>query len=168
MVLTRGSCLKMLKKRPLFCIEISIVRHKVHKDQQHPSGRPIVASMNSVTSGFSLYIDSFLQPLAQNIQSYIRDSIHLLELLAPYTWQDSYSWLSFDVNSLYTFIPHHIGMLATHFLLQDPMLHTKHAAFILDATCFYLTQIIFISRVISISKHMARQWALILHHHMTT
>lgn len=33
---------------------------KVHKDALHPPGKPIVASMNSVTSGFSLYVDSFL------------------------------------------------------------------------------------------------------------
>lgn len=85
-----------------------------------------------------LYIDSFLHPLAKNLQSYLRDSINLLELMAPYTWKESYSWLSLDVNCLYTSIPHHTSMLATqHLLSQNPMLNTKQASFILDATLFF-------------------------------
>lgn len=79
---------------------------KVHKDQQHPPGRSIVASMNSVTSVFSLYIDFFLQPLAQNLHSYICDSKHLLELLAPYTWEDHNSWLS-PVLYIHLYSPPH-------------------------------------------------------------
>lgn len=113
---------------------------KLHKDAQNPPSRPIVASMNSISSGFSLYVDSFLQPLAQALQSYIRDSTHLMELLSPYTWTDSYFWLSLDVNSLYTSIPHDVGLLAVqNFLLTDPMLNTRQAAFILDTTSFCLT-----------------------------
>lgn len=113
---------------------------KLHKDAKNPPGRPIVASMNSITSGFSLYIDSFLQPLAQALQSYIRDSTHLMGLLSPYKWTKNYSWLSLDVNSLYTSIPHEVGLLAVqNFLLTDPMLNTRQAAFILEATSFCLT-----------------------------
>lgn len=96
--------------------------------------------MDSITSGFSQYVDVFLQPLAQSFQSYIWDSTHLLKLLAPYSWEDSYLWLSLDVNSLYTSKPHDIGLLATqYFLLQDPMLNPHQATFILDATHFCLT-----------------------------
>lgn len=83
---------------------------KVHKNSINPPGRPIVAAMESITSGFSLYVDQFLQPLAQSLQSYIRDGIHLLDLLSPYTWEDSYLWVSLDVQSLYTSIPHEIGL----------------------------------------------------------
>lgn len=113
---------------------------KVHKNQSQPARRPIVASIDSVSSGFSQYIDYFLQPLAQNLQSYIRDSTHLLERLAPYSWEDSYLWLSLDVNSLYTSIPYDKAILATqYFLLQDPMLHPNQAGLILDATHICLT-----------------------------
>lgn len=30
---------------------------KIHTNLQHPPGRPIVAAMDNVTTGFSLYID---------------------------------------------------------------------------------------------------------------
>lgn len=113
---------------------------KIHKDPSHPPGRPIVASMDSVTSGFSQYVDVFLQPLAQSLPSYIRDSTHLLERLSLYTWDDNYLWLSLDVNSLYTSIPHNIGLRALqHFLSQDNMTNPDQATFILDATTFCLT-----------------------------
>lgn len=75
---------------------------KIHKDLTNPPGRPIVAAMDS---GFSIYIDQFLQPLAQNLPSYIRDGPHLLDMLKPYTWEQNYWWLSLDVSSLYTSIP---------------------------------------------------------------
>lgn len=80
---------------------------KVHKNT-YPPGCPIVASMDSITSCFSLYIDYFLQPLAQALPSYIRGGTHLIELLNPYTWEPSYQWISLDVFSLYTSIPHEI------------------------------------------------------------
>lgn len=51
---------------------------KVHKDLKTPPGQPIVASMDSISSGLSQYIDQFLQPLAQSLQSHIRDGAHLL------------------------------------------------------------------------------------------
>lgn len=78
---------------------------KIHKDLTHPPGHPIVAAMESVTSGFSIYIDQFLQLLAQNLPSYIRDGPHLLEMLKPYTWNKNYWWLSLDVSSLYIYTP---------------------------------------------------------------
>lgn len=83
---------------------------KVHKDPTHPPGRPIVAAMESVTSYFSIYIDHFLQSIVQNLPSYIKDSIHLLNMLQYYSWEPTYSWLSLDVVSLYTSIPHNIGL----------------------------------------------------------
>lgn len=113
---------------------------KVHKNLTSPPGRPIVAAMDSVTTGFSQYIDQFLQPIVQQLPSYIRDGTHLLELLTPYKWESSYIWLSLDVTSLYTSIPHQFGLLALEFYLaQDPFMNPRQAAFILEATNFCLT-----------------------------
>lgn len=75
---------------------------KVHKYLTNPPGRSIVAAMESITRGFSLYVDQFLQPLAQSLQLFIRDGKHLLELLSPNTWEESYYWVSLDVQLLYT------------------------------------------------------------------
>lgn len=113
---------------------------KIHKDPINPPGRPIVAAMESVTSYFSIYIDQFLQPLAQNLPSYVRDSIHLLDMLANYTWEPSYMWLSLDVCSLYTSIPHDVGLSAVkHFLEEDSNMNPRQAQFILEATEYCLT-----------------------------
>lgn len=96
--------------------------------------------MDSVTTGFSQYIDQYLQPLVHQLQSYIRDDSHLLELLSPYKWESSYVWLSLDVNSLYMSIPHQFGLLALEsFLVQDSLISPRQAAFILEATQFCLT-----------------------------
>lgn len=130
----------------------------------HPPGRPIMASKNIVTSGFFLYIDFFLQPLAQNLQSYIQDSTHLMALLSPYTWIDSYCWLS-----LYSSIPHHIVMLAIQqFLLLDPMLNSKQSSFILDATLFCLMQNYFHVEGDFYLQIHCTAWVKILPYHMPT
>lgn len=112
---------------------------KVHKNLTSPPGRPIVAAMDSVSTGLSQYIDLYLQPIVQQLQSFIRDGPHLLELLAPYRWESTYTWLSLDVTSLYTSIPHQFGLQALEFFLaQNSMLNSRQATFILEATDFCL------------------------------
>lgn len=54
---------------------------KVHNSLINPPGRPIVASMNSFTSGLSIYIDYFLRPIVSQLPFYIRDFSHVLEVL---------------------------------------------------------------------------------------
>ena len=96
--------------------------------------------MDSVTTGFSLYIDHFLQPIVFQLESYVRDSTHLLELLSPYQREPTYTWLSLDVCSLYTSIPHSFGLMALEqFLSNEPLINPRQASFILSATLFCLT-----------------------------
>lgn len=99
-----------------------------------------MAAPESITSPFSQYIDQFLQPFAQSLPSYVRDGVHLLELLKYYTWESTYMWASLDINSLYTSIPHSIGLqAATQFLMEDPTLNPRQAQFVVEATEFCLT-----------------------------
>lgn len=113
---------------------------KVHKDLVNPQGRPIVAAMRSISSGLSQYVDQFLHPLTQSLQSYIRDGTHLLELLSPYCWEPRYFWVSLDVQSLYTSTPHDVGLNALQFFLcKDTLLNPRQASFIVEATSFCLT-----------------------------
>lgn len=51
-------------KRDFYKIPYFYHLPKVHKDLDNPPGHPIVAAKDSVTSCFSKYVDSFLQPLA--------------------------------------------------------------------------------------------------------
>lgn len=125
--------------RPFYQVPYFYHLPKVHKDLNNPPGRPIVAAMNSITTGLSQYIDSFLQPLVHGLPSYIRDGRHLMESLSSYTWESSYIWLSLDVSSLYTSIPHQFGLMATeYFLSGDPLANPRQVAFILEATRFCL------------------------------
>lgn len=98
-----------------------------------------MAAMEAVTNFFSVYIDHFLQPLVQNLPAYIRDSIHLLDILQNYNQEPTYLWLSLDVCSLYTSIPYDIRLEAVqHFLLQNPLINPRQAQFILEFTQFCL------------------------------
>lgn len=95
--------------------------------------------MDSVTTGFSPYIQ-FLQPIVLQLQSYIRDGIHLLERSSPYIWEPTYIWFSLDIRSLYTSIPHTFGLMALEqFLLMNPLINSHQADFIVQATKFSLT-----------------------------
>lgn len=112
---------------------------EIHKDQNTPLGHPIMATMESITSWFSLYIDQFLQPLAQSLPFYIRDGIYLFETLKTYTWNPSYLWVSLYLNSLYTLSLNDIGLRGVqHFLAGDPLLDPRQNNFILEATQFCL------------------------------
>lgn len=66
--------------------------------------------MESITSEFSMYIHQFLQPLAQSVPSYTRDSIHFMDMLQKYIWELTYKWVSLDVYSLYMSIQHDVGI----------------------------------------------------------
>lgn len=85
---------------------------KVHKSLIDPLGRPIVASTNSFTNGLSIYIDSCLQTLVNRLPAYIKNSSEVINVLQQYTWEEGYMWASLDVASLYTSIPHDIGLRA--------------------------------------------------------
>lgn len=72
-------------------------------------------------------------------------------------------WASLDVNSLYTSIPHEIGLRAiAHFLSSDPLLNPGQAEFILEATEFCLTHNYFEFDGDFISNKKAQQWGRIL------
>uniref|UniRef100_A0A8C1MFS3 Uncharacterized protein n=1 Tax=Cyprinus carpio TaxID=7962 RepID=A0A8C1MFS3_CYPCA len=47
---------------------------KIHKILIDPPGRPIVAQTNSLLSPLSQYVDVFIKPFVQLLQSYIKDS----------------------------------------------------------------------------------------------
>lgn len=113
---------------------------KVHKSLENPPGRPIVAGTDSFTAGLSQYIDLLLQPLVQALPSYIKDSNQVIEQLKHYAWVEGYMWASLDVSSLYTSIPHLVGLNAVqHFLAKDGNMNSRQAKFLVDGTEFCLT-----------------------------
>lgn len=93
----------------------------------NPLGRLIVASMDSITTSYQ-----FLQPLAQALPSYIRDNIHLLELLHPYTWEPKYHWVSLDVCSLY------MMLVFKQFYISYPILLTSTRDSWIHNSCYQI------------------------------
>ncbi|XP_030068592.1 uncharacterized protein LOC115476378 [Microcaecilia unicolor] len=81
---------------------------KIHKSTRDPPGRPIVSTKNSVLEPLSKYIDRILNPLVSRAESYVRDSMHyiqMLEQLEPTLNKKDLYMVGLDVVALYTNIP---------------------------------------------------------------
>ena len=84
---------------------------KVHKSLQNPPGRPIVSGIGRPTEHLSKLVDHWLQPVVQQLPSYIKDTTHFLRIVEE--WKENYEPLpqdalivTIDVVGLYTNIPH--------------------------------------------------------------
>ena len=71
--------------------------------------RPIVAGPICETHRLSNFIDILLQPYSKHVKSYIKDSTNFLSKL-PYSSDPNAILVSFDVETLYTNIPHKLGI----------------------------------------------------------
>ncbi|XP_053555953.1 tight junction protein ZO-2 [Bombina bombina] len=84
---------------------------KIHKQLINPPGRPIVLARGSLLQPLAKFVDALLQPLVVNMRSYLRDSSALITYLTKLTdIQPGDVLASLDVTSLYTIIPHEMGM----------------------------------------------------------
>ena len=90
---------------------------KIHK--RNNPGRPIVSACDGPTEKLSAYLDFFLQPLAQKVNSYIKDTNHFLQKLENLgTIPQNAYLITIDVVALYTNIPHREGILAVKEALE--------------------------------------------------
>ena len=82
--------------------------------------RPIVAGPACQTHRLSNLIDILLQPLINRVKSYLRDATDFLNHL-PLEVHENTLLVSFDVHSLYSNIPHKLGIEAiTYWLTKFP------------------------------------------------
>lgn len=110
---------------------------KIYKHPTCPPCRPIVSGIDSVTSRVGRYIDFFLQPVVMKIPSYIKDSRHVINLLAEHTPRPGLWMVTADVTSLYTVIPHSLGLFdVEYFLRRDSSLLDEQISFILELLQF--------------------------------
>ena len=79
--------------------------------------RPIVAGPSCETSRLSCLIDILLKPLTIKVKSYLRDDIDFINKL-PTSVPTNTKLVSFDVVSLYSNIPHDLGLEAISFWLN--------------------------------------------------
>lgn len=80
--------------------------------------RPIVAGPCSPTHRLSNVIDLVLKPLCKHVPSYIRDDLDFLNQI-PEEVDENTILVSFDVVSLYTNIPHDLGIQAIEYWLDN-------------------------------------------------
>lgn len=114
---------------------------KIHKGVTPPPGRPIVSGCGSPTERISAFVDSHLQPLVKDLPSHIRDSSDFLQKLHEIAQPlpEGTILATVDVTSLYTNIPHTLGLAALdEFLQLRPKGSTPTTSFLLSLARFIL------------------------------
>lgn len=114
---------------------------KIHKHPTCPPGRPIVSGIDSISSRVGRYIDFFLQPLVSKMPSHLKDSRHVINLLSNITPKSGCWLVTADVASLYTVIPHSLGLFAVeYYLRRDSALFDEQICFIMQLLHFVATR----------------------------
>uniref|UniRef100_A0A8C5N1Y7 Reverse transcriptase domain-containing protein n=1 Tax=Leptobrachium leishanense TaxID=445787 RepID=A0A8C5N1Y7_9ANUR len=84
---------------------------KIHKDSHDPPGRPIVSGNDNLTQNMSVFVDKFLRKYVTALPSYIRDTKQVLQTLKAKKIRQGTLLCCLDVESLYSSIPHDLGLL---------------------------------------------------------
>ena len=84
---------------------------KTHKRLQNVPGRPVILNCGFYTENISSFLDYHLQPLAQKVKSYIKDTNHFLNKIKKLgSLPDGAILCTMDVVGLYPNIPHGEGL----------------------------------------------------------
>ena len=86
---------------------------KIHKRLHNVPGRPVISNSGYYTENISSFLDHHLQPLAQAVKSYIKDTNEFLKKLRSLPkLPDGIILCKMDVVGLYPNIPHEEGLFA--------------------------------------------------------
>ena len=86
---------------------------KIHKRLHNVPGRPVISNSGYYTENISSFLDHHLQPLAQAVKSYIKDTNEFLKKLRSLPkLPDGIILCTMDVVGLYPNIPHEEGLPA--------------------------------------------------------
>ena len=83
---------------------------KIHK--QPLKGRPIVANHSWCLKNVAVYLDRKLQPIVKKLPNVLDNTLPLLRLLSQSKFPPHVNLVTADVSSLYTNIPHDLGLTA--------------------------------------------------------
>ena len=84
---------------------------KIHKRLHDVPGRPVISNCGFYTENISSFLDFHLQPLAQKVKSYIKDTNHFLKKIKELGQLPEGAILcTIDVVGLYPNIPHDEGL----------------------------------------------------------
>ena len=89
---------------------------KIHKPAN--PGRPIVSACSCPTENIAAFLDEITAPLVCNLQTYVKDTKHALQIFDEFRFGDGEHFLfTMDIKSLYMVIPNNDGLRAlSHFL----------------------------------------------------
>uniref|UniRef100_A0A803K142 Reverse transcriptase domain-containing protein n=1 Tax=Xenopus tropicalis TaxID=8364 RepID=A0A803K142_XENTR len=98
---------------------------KIHKNLQNPPARPIISARGSLAEKIAKYVDTILQPLVRQLGSYLQDTTDFLRVVNSINAGDgNFLFVTMDVHSLYTCIPHDAGIHAVRDLLSNNPVYT--------------------------------------------
>ena len=101
---------------------------KIHKPT--PVGRPIISGCNRPTEKLSCFVDKILQPIAQQLKSYLKDTTDFTNFIEKTKLPKGVILVSMDIMSLYTNIPQEerINIVCTAYetFYNDTPLIPKH------------------------------------------
>ena len=84
---------------------------KIHKRLHNVPGKPVISNCGFYTDNISLFLDYHLQPRAQKVKSYIKDTNHFLNKIKKLgSLPDGAILCTMDVVGLYPDIPHGEGL----------------------------------------------------------
>jgi len=106
--------------------------------------RPIVSACSCPTENIAAFLDEITAPLLCNLQTYVKDTKHALQIFDEFRFGDGERFLfTMDTKSLYTVIPNNDGLRAlAHFLdkreVKEPSTATltRLAELVVTLICF--------------------------------
>ena len=109
----------------------------IHKPNN--PGRPIVNSIGSVTEKISAFIDEHPRKFKPRIPSYVKDTTHFINITKNIQLDPEEQFVTIDVSSLYTNIPHTKGIAAINKMIEETGTETILKMFISNLTHQVLT-----------------------------
>ena len=93
---------------------------KIHKTGN--PGRPIVSACSCPTENIAAYLDRIMCPIVRNLNTYIKDTNHVLNIFNDFRFDDNITGerflYSMDIKSLYTVIPNNSGLESLAYFLD--------------------------------------------------
>lgn len=96
---------------------------KIHKHTSDPPGRPIISGSCAITENLSRLVDEHIRPFVLSISSYVRDTIHLLQIIEGMQIPGGCILASIDVEALYSSVPHSKGLACVQKILSQTSHH---------------------------------------------
>ncbi|XP_043941527.1 uncharacterized protein LOC122813331 [Protopterus annectens] len=93
---------------------------KTHENEKDPPLRPIVSAEESKTLPLAKYVDNKLKQLWVNRKAILKDSWDFLKEITPELFHDELTFITIDINNLFSSIPYREGMdLFEDILFED-------------------------------------------------